>query len=295
MRLKDLFFLLFFFGISALGYGQEKLEYNLSKGDVYKVKQIARQDITQELEGATHELTNDIRGILEFKVTDKTDETYAIDIVIRDLFMTITSSLQGVIMDVNAAEIDTANVQSRIFNSLLNKPVHMVMRKNGDILEVKGGDSLVAGMVKASGLKEAFAVNMLTSSLKNEFGTEALSDSYKQMTFIYPEIKVGIGDTWKNNYSGKLTAKNSWQLDSMAEGKANIRGNATVMMKIEEPATTMVLDGTQNTRITTDLSTGFILTMKVEGFSEGYSTLAQLNGQKIPTTITSLITYELIQ
>lgn len=295
MRLKDLFFLLFFFVISALGYGQEKLEYNLSKGDVYKVKQIARQDITQELEGATHELTNDIRGILEFEVTDKTDDTYAIDIVIRDLLMTMTSSLQGVIMDVNAAEIDTANVQSRIFNSLLNKPVHMVMRKNGDILEVKGGDSLVAGMVKASGLKEAFAVNMLTSSLKNEFGTEALSDSYKQMTFIYPEVKVGIGDTWENNYSGKLSAKNSWHLDTMAEGKAVISGKATVMMKIEEPATTMVLDGTQSTLVTTDLSTGFILNMKVEGFSEGYSTLAQMNGQKIPTTITSLVTYELIQ
>ncbi|MEZ2415669.1 DUF6263 family protein [Muriicola sp. E247] len=286
---------MFFFGISALGYGQEKLEYNLSKGDVYKVKQIARQDITQELEGATHELTNDIRGILEFKVTDKTDDTYAIDIVIRDLLMTMTSSLQGVIMDVNAAKIDTANVQSRIFNSLLNKPVHMVMRKNGDILEVKGGDSLVAGMVKASGLKEAFAVNMLTSSLKSEFGTEALSDSYKQMTFIYPEIEVAIGDTWENNYSGKLSAKNSWQLDSMSEGKAIIRGNATVMMKIEEPATTMVLDGTQNTLITTDLNTGFILNMEVKGFSEGYSTLAQMNGKKIPTTITSLVTYELIQ
>lgn len=295
MRLKDLFFLLFFFGISAPGYGQEKLEYNLSKGDVYKVKQIARQDITQELEGATHELTNDIRGILEFKVTDKTDDTYVIDIVIRDLIMTMTSSLQGVIMDVNAAEIDTTNVQSRIFNSLLNKPVHMVMRKNGDILEVKGGDSLVAGMVKASGLKEAFAVNMLTSSLKNEFGTEALSDSYKQMTFIYPEAKIGIGDTWENNYSGKLSAKNSWHLDSMEKGKAIISGKAKVMMKIEEPTTTMILDGTQNTLITADLNTGFIMNMKVEGFSEGYSTLAQINGQKIPTTITSLVTYELIQ
>jgi formylmethanofuran dehydrogenase subunit C len=81
----------------------------------------------------------------------------------------------------------------------------------------------------------------------------------------------------------------------MAEGKAVISCNATVMMKIEEPATTMVLDGTQNTLVTTDLSTGFILNMKVEGFSEGYSTLAQMNGQKIPTTITSLVTYELIQ
>ncbi|NNK09793.1 MAG: hypothetical protein HKP08_00480 [Flavobacteriaceae bacterium] len=284
-----------FFWIFVLGNAQDKLQYNLNEGDVYKLKQVARQDITQELDGASHEITNDIEGILEFKVTAKMEDTYAIDIVIKDLLMKMTSSLQGVLLDVQASQLDPENVQSRIFNSLLNKPIHMVMRNNGDILEVKGGDSLVAGMVRASGLEEAFAVNMLSSSLKSEFGSEALSDSYKQMTFIYPEEEVIVGDQWENSFSGELNAENLWHLDSLDGDKAIISGKAKVQMKIDEAATSMVLDGTQNTLITTDLKSGFILNMKVEGFSEGYSTLAQMNGQKIPTTITSLVTYELIQ
>ncbi|QBA64444.1 DUF6263 family protein [Muriicola soli] len=295
MGAKKLFFLVLFFWIFVFGNAQDKLQYNLKEGDVFRLKQVARQDITQELDGASHEITNDIKGILEFKVTAKLEDTYAIDIVIKDLLMKMTSSMQGVLLDVQASQLDPENVQSRIFHSLLNNPVHIVMRNNGDILEVKGGDSLVAGMVRASGLKEAFAVNMLSSSLKNEFGSEALSDSYKQMTFIYPEKEVIVGDQWENNYSGELNAENLWHLDSLDGDKAIISGKAKVKMKIDEPATSMVLDGTQNTLITTDLKSGFILNMKVEGFSEGYSTLAQMDGQKIPTTISSLVTYELIQ
>ena len=295
MRSRILLLVICFIGVLSPGFTQEKLSYNLKKGDVFQVKQIARQDIIQEIDGASHELTNDISGVMEFRVTGQTEDVYAIDITFQDLIMTMTSSMQGVVLDVHAKELDPENVQSRIFHSLLNEPVHMVMRKNGDILEVKGGDSLVSKMVKASGLQEAFAVNMLKSSLRNEFGSEALSNSYKQMTYIYPDKNIKVGDTWKNSYSGKLNADTLWKLDSVNDENAKISGMAEIVMKIEEPATTMVLDGTQTTQITTDRKSGFILKMQVEGTSKGYSTLAQMGGQKIPTTISSLVTYELIQ
>jgi hypothetical protein len=136
---------------------------------------------------------------------------------------------------------------------------------------------------------------MLKSSLKNEFGSKALSDSYKQMTFIYPDRTIRVGDTWKNAYSGKLKAETIWKLDSVNAQNALISGIADIVMKVEEPASTMVLDGTQNTRVTTDRKSGFILKMQVKGFSKGYSTLSQMGELKIPTTITSLVTYELIQ
>ncbi len=295
MYLKTSVFFFFFLALAPLCNGQEKLQYNLKKGDVFQVKQVARQDIVQEIDGASHEVTNDISGTIEFKVTGKTEDTYAIDITFQDLFMKMTSSMQGVVLKVNARDLDPDDVQSRIFHSLLNEPIHLVMRANGDILEVRGGDSLVSKMVRASGLQEAFAINMLRSSLKNEFGSKALSDSYKQMTYIYPDRTIKVGDTWKNNYTGKLKADTLWKLDSLNNKNASISGTADVVMKIEEPSTTMVLDGTQNTRVTTDLKSGFILRMKVEGFSRGYSTLSQMGDQKIPTTITSSITYELIQ
>ena len=188
---------------------QSVLEYTLEKGTTFTIKQDAQQVITQELDGATHELINKIDGILEFKVLAKRDSTYVIALIFKDLNLKMTSSIQGELMNVHTKEISEDDMQSKIFSSLLNSPVQMVLAKTGDILEVNGGDSLVIKMAEASGLKDDFSLNMMKKSLQKEFGSEALSDSYKQMTFIYPEKPIKIGDNWKNKYLGKLGAKNT--------------------------------------------------------------------------------------
>lgn len=274
--------------------GQTVLEYKLKKDAIYTIKQEAQQIITQELDGSTHELTNKIDGILEFKVLGQRDSIYDIALTFKDLNLVMTSSIQGELMNVKAKEVVEDDMQSQIFNSLLNKPVKMVLAKNGDILEVKGGDNIVAQMAEASGLEDEFSLKMMKKSLEKEFGSEALSNSYKQMTFIYPKNKVKIGGNWKNEYGGKLQAKNVWTLKNLSKENATISGLADVTMNVSEPTTTMKLTGSQKTQITTDLSSGFIQKMVVEGVSKGASTMAQMGEQEIPTTIKSIITYELI-
>jgi hypothetical protein len=185
-------------------------------------------------------------------------------------------------------------MQSKIFNTILNNPVKMVLAKTGDILKVLGGDSLVSKMARASGLEDEFSINMMKKSLENEFGSEALSNSYKQMTFIYPGKQVKVNDKWENAYNGKLKTTNVWTLESIADGKTKINGKATVLMDITDANTDMKLSGSQTTTVTADTNTGFIIHMLVEGLSKGTSKMAQMGGQEIPTTIKSKITYELI-
>jgi len=295
MNSKNLLFVILCLGIFPSILGQEVLQYNLNKGDVFNIKQEAKQAIVQELEGASHEITNDLSGILEFKVMDKTSDTYVLDVTYKDLVLKMTSSIQGELVNVHAQEVDSNDIQSKIFNSLLNVPIQITLASNGDVLKVMGGDSLVSKMAQASGLTDEFSLNMMKTSLKKEFGSEALSNSYKQMTFIYPNKEILVGDTWENNYKGKLSAHNQWQLDSLSLEKASISGIATVVMDIKEPTTTMQLDGTQNTKIITDLKSGFILKMEVEGFSKGFSTIMQMGEQQIPTSIKSTVTYEIIK
>ncbi len=273
---------------------QSILEYKLEKGATFTIKQDAEQVITQEIDGATHELINKINGILEFKVLMQRDSTYEIALTFKDLNLKMTSSIQGELMNVHAKEVNEDDMQSKIFSSLLNSPVQMVLAKTGDILEVKGGDRLVLKMAEASGLEDGFSLNMMKKSLQKEFGSEALSESYKQMTFIYPKKPVKIGDTWKNEYVGKLGAKNTWTLEALSENEAIIHGRADVTMDVTELATAMKLTGTQQTRIITDPASGFIKIMTVEGLSKGNSTMTQMADQEIPTTIKSKISYELM-
>lgn len=289
------FFCLFVLIISnAIGSAQTTLEYKLEKDAVFTIKQNAEQIITQELDGATHELTNNIDGILEFKVLGARDSTYDIALTFKDLNLKMISSIQGELMNVRAKEVNEDDMQSQIFNSLLERPVQMVLAKTGDILEVNGGDSLVMKMAEASGLEDEFSLNMMKKSLQKEFGSEALSNSYKQMTYIYPSRPVKIGDRWKNAYSGKLQANNSWMLKELSAKNATIDGTAEVIMDVTELATTMKLNGTQQTQILADLASGFIKKMTVEGLAKGTSTMTQMGDQEIPTAIKSTITYELM-
>ena len=288
-------FLYFAFVLAPfIGRTQTDLQYHLNKDDVFTVKQEAKQVIVQQLDGATHELTNDINGILEFKVLGKIKDNYEIALTFKDLNLFMNSSIQGELMNVKASEVIEGDMQSLIFNSLLNNPVKIIFSKTGDILEVSGGDSLVVKMAKASGVEDEFSLNMMKRSLEKEFGSEALSNNYKQMTFIYPSRAVKVGDTWNNEYTGKLNAKNSWKLEALNDREAKISGMAEVVMNVVEAATTMNLTGNQESMISTRLKSGFIEKMTVEGVFKGVSVMTQMGDQEIPTTITSTITYELI-
>lgn len=286
---------LFAFFCSLTLNGQTLLGYHLKKGDVFKVKQNAKQLITQELDGASHVLTNTLDGILEFTVIGESNDTYTIAFQFKDLNLLMDSSIQGELMNVRAKEVSEEDIQSKMFNSLLEQPVEMMLSKTGDILEVIGGDSLVTQMANASGLDDEFSKNLMKKSLEKEFGSEALSSSYEQMTFIYSDHKVAVGDTWQNEYSGKLNAQNTWTLKALDDKTVTITGNANVLMDIDEQATTMNLTGSQITEITANRENGFIEYMTVESEAQGVSTMAQLGDQEIPTTITSTVTYKLIE
>ena len=293
--MKKLSYLLVYLLINTTLLGQSRIQYNLSLDDVFTIKQDANQIITQEIDGATHEITNMLQGILEFRVKGDTNNTYAINVMFKDLNLKMTSSIQGELMNIKAKDFEEDDAQSKIFNSLLDVPIQIILARTGDILEVSGGDSLVSIMANASGLEDEFSLNMMKKSLEKEFGSEALSNSYKQLTFLYPDTSIEVGDSWKNEYTGKLHAQNTWTLNEITEASANIEGKALVVMDVVEPSSTMKLNGTHNSSVITDITTGFVKKMTVHGLAEGFTTLTQMGDQEIPTTIKSTIIYELIE
>ncbi|QCX00356.1 hypothetical protein FGM00_09615 [Aggregatimonas sangjinii] len=292
--MKTLFNILFSVVLGAFCSAQTALGYILKKDDVFVVKQDAKQVIVQTIDGAAHEITNNLNGILEFRVTDTNETNYHIAMRFKDLNLKMTSSIQGELMNVRAKEVIEDDLQSKIFNSLLDVPVALTLAKNGDIVTISGGDSLITKMVQASGIADDFQMNMMKKGLEKEFGSQALSDSYEQMTYIYPQNEVAIGDSWENEYTGKLNAKNKWTLEAISEENTTISGTAKVVMHVVDEANNMKLNGTQRTRITADRTSGFLQLMTVEGEARGTATMAQLGDTEIPTSISSTITYKLI-
>jgi hypothetical protein len=284
------------FGLSTtFAMSQTLLKYDLKEGDSFLVQQKAEQIITQELNGAEHVLTNALEGLLEFKVLGTLDDNYLVSLVFKDLNMEMTSSMQGELMKVRAKEVVEGDIQSKIFNSLLDNPVELTLDPTGNILKVVGGDSLITKMTNASGLEDDFSKNMMKKSLEKEFGSEALSNNYKQMTYIYGKDMVRGGDSWENSFEGKVEAQNTWTLSTLSDIEANINGTAEVKLITNDQSVSMELNGEQTTSIVASLSDGFIKTMLVEGLFKGMSVMPQLGTTEIPTTIKSTTTYELIQ
>lgn len=274
--------------------GQETLRYRLEKGDLFTVEQQAEQQIIQKIDQSEHRVTNRISALLQFRVVGKRDSSYLLDFEFKDLVFSIYSNIQGELLNIRAQELDESDVQSRLFHSLLNSPIRMELSTQGEILGVKGGDSLVARMLASTGLEDGFTRSLMQKSLEQEYGSQALASSYEQMTFFYPNRPVQAGDHWKNTYEGKLEASNTWTLDSLLSDRAVISGESSIRMITQESGTSMVLEGTQHTHIRTNRKSGFISQMTVESTADGLSTMVQTGALEIPTHISTHITYTLI-
>jgi hypothetical protein len=212
----------------------------------------------------------------------------------NDLIFKIESSLQGTLLDVHAADPKPGDTQSRIFNALLNIPVRMKLSKQGRILEVTGGDQLVAKVVEQSGIPEGFSRTVMKKSLEQQYGSKALTESYEQMTYFYPKREVREGEKWSNTFEGQLEAQTTWCLDSLSAERTYISGKATILMTTDEPSNSMRLEGKQRTSVIADRSSGFLREMTVQSEAHGVSTTAQMGEIEIPTTIESKVTYRLI-
>src|SRR5690606_31675204 len=129
---------------------------------------------------------------------------------------------------------------------------------------------------------------------KKEFGNKSLAQSFEQMTFIYPNKKVKIGDTWVNNYKGELNAKNTWKLDALNERTVELSAKSDIMLTTKEDNVSMTLSGKQQTKLTASKTSGFIKDMVVTQNASGISMMAEMANIDIPTTITSTTTYKTI-
>ena len=279
---------------SCMVHGQTALGYQLEIGEVYKIKQNARQMMTQKMEGTTHKITNDLEGLFEFKVSAKTEERYTLELVFLDFALKSSSSIQGVLMDVRASQPKAGDMMSAVFGALLNQRLNLEMTRQGKITSVIGGDTLINRMVNTVEDLDELSKSLMKKSLEKDFGSEGLARSFEQMTYFHPDNPVSVGANWTTDFRGKISGTNTWTLEKIEGDTASISGAAEIAMYNVDNAMTLSLKGTQETLIQASTSNGFLLKMMVSGSGSGTSAMTQMGNVEIPTTLEQTITYELI-
>lgn len=275
---------------------QNILAYHLKVGDSMAVFQKATQDITQNLDGTKHELKNIIEADFTFIVSKKTDSTYIINFNFERFKMVTTSNLYGDVINIDTKNsVSKDDVQAQVFSGMIGTKLKMELLKNGKIKSVSGTEKMIAKMIDKAGISDELTKQVMIESMKKEFGNKSLAQSFEQMTFIYPNKKVKIGDTWVNNYKGDLNAKNIWKLDNLNEKTLELSADSDITMSTKDENLSMTLTGKQQTKLTASKTSGIIKDMVVKQTAKGVSVMAQMEGTNIPTTITSTTTYKTIK
>ncbi|WP_417199401.1 DUF6263 family protein [Bizionia sp.] len=271
---------------------QTQLQYKLKIGDSMAVHQKANQKITQDIDGTTHEMTNILESKFVLAVKTVTDSSYILDFTYKLFKLQSNSNLYGEIMSINTdAPIEKGDTEAAIFSGLTQSKLKIELLKTGDIISVRGTTRLINNMMKHAGIEDEFTKQIMIEEMKKEFGSQSLSDSFEQFTFIYPLNKVAVNDSWENFYSGEMEAKNTWTLNAL-HPTIDILGTAQVSLESEEDNYNMILKGEQKTLISADIKTGIVKTMSVTSKTQGNTVSLQNNSVKIPTTINSVTTYK---
>ncbi|MGJ8593464.1 MAG: DUF6263 family protein [Aquaticitalea sp.] len=280
--------------ISTPVLAQDALEYHLSVGDNFTVQQQAKQHITQDLNGMEQVIENDLVSVMNFKVMEATKENYTLEMTFKRLKMLMTSPSLGELSNSDTESADSSDVTNMLFKGLLNVPVTIIMEKSGKIKSVTGGEQLIASMFETAGIDQPEVIASIKGQMEKQFGSDALSSSFEQMTYFYPEAPVAVGDEWTNSYKGNMSAKNQWKLGEKSSQSITIYSTATTTMSTIDENVMMTLAGTQQTTVSVNPKNGWFKEITVIGENSG-DTMVQAQNMTIPTQIKSTISYKIIE
>lgn len=272
---------------------QKILQYELMPNDTFRVEQLAKQQITQDINGEDQVIDNRLLSHMFFKVIKVEASLITLEMQFEAIKMTMSSPSLGELLHTDTAATDDLDLTSKMFKGALNIPITLVMEKTGKIQSVSGGEQLITSMFKAVNITDAATIAESKPQFEKQFGSKALSSSFEQITYFLPAKVVQIGEVWENEFEGNLKSKNKWALTHYTETDFTISGVASTTMSSIDDNVVMSLQGTQNTTINANSKTGLFKTITVEGTYSGLTqvTAADMN---IPTTITSTITYHLL-
>lgn len=293
--MKSIYYLVFFLSFVSLHNvaAQEIIQYNFKKGDVFMIEQNAIQNITQNIDDNEHLMTNTLYGIFKMEVVNVLDSKFVLDVNFETFKLKIDSNLYGVLTDINTnIPANEDDVEAKIFEGLVGPKLQMILLPTGEIESITGTENLVEGMINNVEDLDDFTKAMMRKSVEKEFNNHDMVESMQQFTFIYPEKSVKTNETWENTYTGDFTANNTWKLMNYSKTNINLESDAIIKLNTTEDSVIMELSGNQKTKAITNTATGFIETMTVTQQLEGVSIALEMNNIKIPTTLTSTITYK---
>lgn len=288
--------------LASCGGGDKKLDLrlHLEAGKAYGVKMIADQTITQTLGGQTQTMFQTVGVAYTYDVQSvESDGTMRVKVT-YDWVRVAQDGPMGSFSYDSANPPATIPEAALVYTALVGQGFFMHLRPNGEIVDVQGVDEMLAHMLDTMGAPPGSERDELEASLRSQFGSEALKESFEKATLFYPDKPVAVGESWSRNIALEtgmpMVLATTWTLKARKDGVAVVEIRSDVQRNPEAKPVEMAgmtiayeLSGEQSGTMELDEKTGWLLngTMK-----QNLAGQISAMGMTWPITVLSDIRFE---
>lgn len=171
--------------------------------------------------------------IPDVQTSEDITESYICNIadVDKDGNVTIKAKYDYIVSEVTglgkAVKIDTRDEsckntdEGKMCSEIIKNEFTVKINKAGKVLSINGVNDMIDKIINSYGLtstqKESFA-----SLIKQNYGDEAIKESFNRMTDIYPKEEIKTGLTWKTEQKDSQgiprTISTSWKIKDITDG-----------------------------------------------------------------------------
>ena len=154
---------------------KEKLELNLTKGEIYTQKMISNMSVIQDINGQKVNINMSISGKMTYKVTDIQNSIY--DIEVRYESLSMRMNLPNGVMEFSSEKNDEKDIFSSLLGIMKDKPFFVKMTKAGKINEVKNVEALFSNMFEKFPQLTEVQKQQIQSQLMQAYGEKHLKET----------------------------------------------------------------------------------------------------------------------
>lgn len=285
--------ILFSFTIMA-----ETLVLNLKKDSNYLQRVSATSLISQEYQGQKMDITMEITGLTNFKVTNIKDSVYDMEISYKELGMKM--DFFGNTIEFDSLKDDINDMTSTLLKNMTNKTFNIKMTKTGQVLEVTNIDVLTKNLFDGIENISEEDKEQAKTQMMDSFGEKAFKGNIEMGFAIYPGKDVKKDDKWNviskvesgfaMNLNTDYVLKDITKTDYVISGLGNLT-TGEAYNEINGLLVKYVLTGTMDSNVLIDKKTGWPKESKViQKINGTTATKSGADGEEdliVPITITS--------
>ncbi len=271
---------------------------NLTRGNTYYMISSATSAMVQSLNGQENKINLTIAASMAFKVLDKADTVYKMEVSYQWLNMKIQMADNTI--DIDSKKTDPNDIPSSIIAAMVNKPFNISLTKTGKVLAVENIEKMISGIFDGFPQIDTAKKQQIKTQFMQSFGPAAFKGSIETATAIFPNGPVAKNDRWTVNTKlespAKATVRMSYQLTDILNDLYQIHGEGTMAtdkdakpMQINGLSISYNLTGTTIADIKADKATGWLKEVKLKQAMKGDMQIP--DGPTVPGGMTIPMTF----